>query len=257
MTTELGFSLDVGGAHTARTIMLDELRQLLETSSGPDQSRQGYRNAIVDDNVLGKRSEKSRVLSFRHLVDLYGLDPALLVFRGLVFFWNRDPEGRPLLAILSAYARDALLRQSANFILGTQANEIITRVALEHHIETAFPERFSPATLKSTAQNINSSWTKAGHLTGRNKKIRSRATPTPGSAAYAVFLGFLSGGRGLSLFETEYAKILDCPRQQTMELSQAAASKGWITTNQIHDVFEVSFSNIIGKEDLEKLREQN
>ncbi len=249
-----GFSGDTGGAHTSRTIMVEELHRLLDVVQDPFAEREQYRIAIVEENALGKRSAKTRILTYRHLTDLYGLDPSLLVFRGLRFFWEREVDGQALLALQCAYARDALLRSSAPFIHSTPEGTTISRESMETHIETVFPNRFSAATLKSTAQNLNSSWTKAGHLSGRAVKIRRRANPTPGNAAYAVFLGYLAGLRGLSLFGSPYAKLLDCSAERSLELAQQAAQKGWISVNHIGDVFEVSFPSLRNHSDRECLR---
>ncbi len=239
-----GFSGETGGAHASRTIMVDELQRLFEVVQDPFAERDQYRMAIIEQNALGKRSAKTRLLTYRHLSDLYGLDSNLLVFRGLRFFWEREVDGQALLALQCAYARDALLRSSASYILSTPEGTPLSREAMEAHIETVFPSRFSAATLKSTAQNLNSSWTKAGHLSGRAVKIRRRAAPTPGNAAYAVFLGYLAGLRGLSLFGSPYASLLDCSAERSLELAQQAAQKGWISVNHIGDVFEVSFPNL-------------
>lgn len=250
----LGFSGETGGAHASRTIMADELSRLLDAVQDPHAERDKYRSAIIDENTLGKRSAKTRVLTFRHLADLYGLNPDLLVFRGLRFFWERDPDGQALLALQCAFVRDALLRSSAPFITSTPDGVKVSREAMEAHIETLFPDRFSPATLKSTAQNLNSSWTKAGHLSGRAVKIRCRAQPTPGNAAYAVFLGHLAGLRGLSIFSSPYAKLLDCSAERSLELAQQAGQKGWLSINHIGDVVEVSFPNLLPRTDREWLQ---
>ena len=240
-----GFGGETGGAHSSRTIMVDELSRLLDAVQDPLAERDKYRLAIIEENALGKRSAKTRTLTFRHLADLYGMDSDLLIFRGLRFFWDRDPDGRPLLALQCAFVRDALLRSSAPFIYSKQEGVTVSRESMEMHIEALYPDRFSAATLKSTAQNLNSSWTKAGHLSGRAVKIRCKANPTPGNAAYAVFLGYLAGFRGLSLFSSPYAKLLDCSADRSLELVQQAGQKGWLSINHIGDVFEVSFPNLL------------
>ena len=249
-----GFSGETGGAHASRTIMVDELHRLLGVVQDPIADREQYRIAIIEENALGKRSTKTRSLTYRHLVDLYGLDPNILIFRGLRYFWDRDPEGQALLAFLCAFARDGLLRSSAPFITSTPEGVTVSREAMEAHIEAVFPDRFSPATLKSTAQNLNSSWTKAGHLAGRAVKTRCRAHPTPGNAAYAVFLGYLAGLRGLSIFNSPYAKLLDCSAERSLELAQQAGQKGWLSINHIGDVVEVSFPNLLQRTDREWLQ---
>lgn len=251
-----GFSFERGGAHIARTMMLDELTSLLTHVDRDTADRSDYLLAIEEDNCLGKRSGKTRRLTYRHLVDLYSLDPSNILFRAILYFWKRDEAGRPLLALLSTYARDGVFRATAPFILKTPHGTPVGREKLEDFIESLEPGRFSKATLKSTAQNINSTWTKSGHLQGRVKKTRVQPFPTPGSVAYALLLGYLSGARGPGLFGTEYIKLLDCSREKAIELASDASRKGWITLKRVGDVIEVLFPNLITEEEQEWLREQ-
>jgi len=253
---KFGFSFERGGAHTARTMMFNELRGLLSYVDKPEAPKSAYLRAIKEDNCLGKRSVRTRLLTYRHLADLYSLDSADILFRALSFFWNRDPSAQPLLALLCAYARDAVLRSTAQFIFAHPTGMMVTREALEYHIESQEPGRFSAATLKSTAQNINSTWTQSGHLAGCVKKIRTRVTPAAGNVSYALLLGYLSGFRGQSLFQTEYAKLLDCSFEQTIELAEEASRKGWIVFKRVGSVIEVLFPNLIRQEEMEWLSEQ-
>jgi len=52
-------------------MMLAELRQLFAYVDNPDASKETYFEAINTANCLSKRSGKTRVLTYRHLVDLY------------------------------------------------------------------------------------------------------------------------------------------------------------------------------------------
>ena len=165
--SRFGFSFERGGAHTSRTMMLEDLRVLLSHVERSDAEKDSYLQAIMDENCLGKRSAKTRMLTYRHLVELYSLDKNNILFRTLLYFWHRDADGQPLLAILCAYARDPIFRSSAQFILKFPEGAVIQRESLEDYIDAQEPGRFSKATLKSTAQNINSTWTKSGHLQGR------------------------------------------------------------------------------------------
>ncbi len=252
-----GFDSTGGGAHTARTMMFEELGLLMHSLDRPDAGKEDYRRAIHDENCLGKRSGKTRLLTYRHLVTLYSLDREKVLFRALRFFWKRDIEGRPLLALICAYARDPLLRALAPFIQNFQEGASVARTSLEEFIEGAYPGRFSPATLKSTAQNLNSTWTQSGHLRGKVHKVRSLAQPTAGNTAYALLLGYLSGARGPALFGTEYAKLLDAPFDQALGLAEKASRCGWIVNKRVGNVIEVLFPNLITKEEMEWLREQN
>jgi len=255
--SRFGFKDARGSAHSSRTIMLDELGILLSYLNRPDAQKSDYLHAIDDENCLGKRSGKTRTLTFRHLVDLYSLDTSALLFRALLYFWQRDPDGRPLLALLCAYSRDSILRSSASFILQAHEGTTISREGLEVFIDEIEPGRFSPATLKSTAQNINSSWTQAGHLTGKVRKIRSRALATPGSVSFALLLAYLTGARGESLFCSEYTKLLDCTFERALSLAEDASRRGWIVFKRVGEVIEVVFANLITAEEMEWVREQS
>ena len=253
----LGFSFERGGAHTARTMMLAELRALLSFVAVANAARADYQEAIQTANCLGKRSGKTRTLTFRHLANLYALDPSLLVFRALRFFWQRDVDGQPLLAALCAYSRDPLLRATGPFVLGFQEGATVTREAMEEFIDAQEPGRFSKATLKSTAQNINSSWTQAGHLAGRVRKVRARAVATPGTVSLALLLGYVSGLRGESLLKSDFTRMLDSSFEKTIVLAEDASRRGWISLKRVGQVVEVLFPNLITAQEMEWLREQN
>ena len=252
-----GFSGGRGGVHTARTMMLVELRALLSCVDAADAAKTEYLEAIQTANCLGKRSGKTRTLTFRHLADLYALDPGLLVFRALRFFWPRDVDGQPLLAALCAYTRDPIFRASAPLILGFHEGATVAREAMEAFIDAQEPGRFSQATLKSTAQNINSTWTQSGHLAGRVRKVRARAVATPGTVSFALLLGYVSGLRGELLFKSDFTRMLDCPFEQTIELAEHASRQGWISLKRVGQVVEVLFPNLITAQEMEWLREQN
>jgi len=253
----LGFSFERGGVHTARTIMLVELRALLSFVEWSDAAKADYLEAIQTANCLGKRSGRTRTLTFRHMADLYALDPSLLVFRALRFFWQREVAGQPLLAALCAYTRDPMLRATAPFVLAFPEGATVTREGTEEFIDAQEPGRFSKATLKSTAQNINSSWTQSGHLSGRVRKVRARAVATPGAVSLALLLGYVSGLRGESLFKSDYTRMLDCSFERTIELAEDASRRGWISLKRVGQVIEVLFPNLITAQEMEWLREPN
>lgn len=252
-----GFTSGVGGAHIARTMMLDELIALLDYVDDVNAKPEDYAAAIEEDNCLGKRSVRARKLTWQHLQSLYAFDPEVTLFRALLYFWRRDEAGRPLLALLCAYARDAVLRMSAPFVLGLNQGATITRQETEAFFEAEALDRFSPATVKSVAQNVNGTWTRSGHLTGRVRKTRTRPRPTAGAASYALLLGFLTGVRGEALFQTRFMKLLDCSVDEGIELAESASRKGWIVTKRAGDVIEVLFPTILNQKEMELLRGQS
>ena len=257
ISNRFGFRNQRSGVHLARTMMLEELRLLLSFVDDPQADKSIYVQAIENENCLSKRSGNTRSLTARHLSDLYGLDPSITIFHALRFFWKRDPDGQSLLALLCAYARDSILRSSAAFIQNHSPGQIVSRQALEKFIDHQEPGRFSKATLKSTAQNINSTWTQSGHLKGRAKKVRTQAQATPGSVSYALLLGYLNGARGESIFKTEYAGLLDCSFYRLIELATEASQKGWIVFKRLGEVIEVLFPNVLSEKEMEWIREQN
>lgn len=252
-----GYRSGRGGVHSSRTMMLPELQALLAYVDKPEALKSEYLEAIQIANCLGKRSGKTRVLTFRHLVDLYALDPNFVLFRALRFFWHRDIIGQPLLAALCAYSRDPIFRVTAPFVLEFQEGAIVAREVLEEFIDKQEPGRFSKATLKSTAQNINSSLTQSGHLSGRARKVRARAMATSGTVAFALLLGYLTGQRGETLFKSDYMRLLDCSFNRAIELAEDASRRGWITLKRVGQVIEVVFPNLINAQEMEWLREQN
>ena len=159
--------------------------------------------------------------------------------------------------MLCAYARDPILRITAPYILSFSEGAVLTRESLEEFIDAQKPGRFSKATLKSTAQNINATWTKSGHLNGRAKKVRGRAVPTAASISYAMFLGYLMGLRGQSLIQSEYSKLLDCSSGKIIELAEEASCKGWIDLKRVGDIIEIGFPKLISQHELELLHEQD
>lgn len=253
---KLGFSISISGAHLSRTIMLSELRQLFNYLPEATAEKEVYFEAIVDDNCLSKRSARTRLLTARHLADLYGLDNAFLLFRALKFFWYRAESARPQLALLLAYARDSILRMSAKHILSTSPGVQIQRQEIEDIISNQFPDRFSEATLRSTAQNINATWTQAGYLTGKVKKIRCISEPSEAAVCFALLLAYLRGTRGEELFTSEYVQLLNCRSDKAIDLIESSARKGWAVFKRVGSVVEVAFPSLINQQEMEWVREQ-
>lgn len=88
--------------------MLNELIALFEATP-PEASREQYRLDICDHNLLNKPTTKSRSLTYRHLVDLYGLGPEVPLLRVLRRLWPLELRAQPLLALQMSLARDPLL----------------------------------------------------------------------------------------------------------------------------------------------------
>jgi hypothetical protein len=255
--SRFGFRFEKGNTHAARSMMLEDLQTLLSCVRKPDSKKNDYRRAIIEENCLGKRSEETRKITSMHLGFLYGLDPSITVFRALRYFWERDIDGRPLIALLSAYSRDGLVRLSAPFVLPLIEGATFHREVLEEYIYKKEPNRFSEVSLKSVVRNLAATWTKSGHLVEKATKVRSRALVTTGSVSYALFLGYLCGVRGEALFSTEFTKLLDCSAARSIELAEESSRRGWIVFKRIGKVMEVQFPNLLTAQEREWIHEQD
>ncbi len=230
----LGFRDGEKGAHSSRTIMLAELATLLGAAPA-DAHRSRMRELVLDENLLGKRSAANRHNSFRHLSELYGLDAAMPAYRIFRRLWGEDAGGRPLLALLCAVARDPLLRASTDLVL-----DLAPGAGVDWRAFAATVDRpLAPTTLKSIGQNLASSWTQAGFLSGVMIKTRAQARATPGAATYALALGFMEGGRGGMLLSTAWTRLLDIPADGVLSLVQQASRRGWVEYRAAGDVIDL------------------
>lgn len=253
--SKFGFRFGRASVHTARTMMLAELTTLLTVVDAPDAGRSDYTEAIVEQNCLGKPSSNARSLTAEHLVDLYTLDPAVPLFRTMHYFWRRDPAAQPLLALLCTYTRDTLLRTTTPFIMKLPLGTTLPRSTMEHYLAAQEPDRFSAATLKSVAQNINATWTQSGHLSGRAVKVRTPAAPTAGSVAFALLLGYWAGLRGDFLFTSPFIELQDCSFDTALALAAEGSRRGWIVLNRVATVTEVLFPGLIPPKEMGWLHE--
>ena len=248
-----GFRSGERGTHTSRTIMLDELSQLLDAVPG-EASRRDYAQAVTEGNCLGKRTAATRKLSLQRLTELYGLDARLLLFRVFKGLWGRHEASRPLLALLLALARDPLLRATARAVVATPFGHELGRQAMKDALSGIVEGRLNDATLDKVVRNASSSWTQSGHLRGRGRKIRQRVAATPAAVAYALLTGFALGRRGRLLFETPWAEVLDAPPGELVEVAVDARRLGLVDLKQSGRMIDVSFPAMLTGRERELIR---
>jgi len=241
---DVGFRWGQKGTHTSRTIMLGELHSLFSTCR-PDATRDEYLSAIQEDNCLGKRTVATRRLSSQRLSELHALDPEVLLFRVMRRCWYADNNSQAMLALLLALARDPLLRVTAPPILRMRPGEELARQQLTDALQREVGSRLSESTLDKVVRNAASSWTQSGHLKGRGRKVRQRVAPTPLTAAYAMFLGYMTGARGVALFQSLWAQVLDAPVGELVQLGMDARRLGLLDMSQSGGVIDVSFSRLL------------
>jgi len=252
----LGFRNGSMSVHTSRTMMFGELALVLETVPGnvrPD----AYIAAIVEENVLGKPTQTTRQRTAKRLEELYCLGPNCALFRLMRHFWAADQASRPMLAFLAAAARDPLLRETTPFVQAIAVGEPVTPDEIAKHLDQKYPNRFRPTTLHSTAQNLASSWTQAGYLTGKVKKSRSIPTVTPVTAAFAFVLGYLCGLRGRLLLGCVWTRLLDRSPSDLSHLATEASKQGWLVYKHAGAIVEITFPGLLTASEEEASHESN
>ncbi len=235
-----GFRSGAKGTHTSRTIMLEDLAETLAFTA-PEGTRDDYVNAIVRSNCLGKRTVATRRLSLQRLSELYSLNPGVRLFRALRALWTHHQSSRPLLALLLALARDPLLRGTARAVLTTPVGHEFARQPMKEAVSDVASKRLNDDTLDKVVRYASSSWTQSGHLDGRGRKIRKRVPATPAATAYALLVGFATGRRGRSLFDTPWCRVLDDDAAELIEQALLAKNLGLLDIKQSGSIVDVSF----------------
>lgn len=239
----VGFRLGDKGTHTSRTMMLSELTALLPTV--PDSAaRADYASSIIESNCLDKPTASTRRLTNQRIGELYGLDPSIALFRVLRRLWFADEAGRPLLALLTALARDPLLAASAAPVIELEPGAEYRKDPVTDALRELTHERFNDAILDKVVRNISSSWAQSGHLEGRTFKRRVKVTATPGSVAFALYLAFVCGYRGEELMSSPWVRVLDATPPQAVELALAAKRIGLIDLRVADRVVDISFKRL-------------
>jgi hypothetical protein len=216
-----------------------------------------FSTAIVEENILEKPTLSSRKKSLCHLFELYGMDVSKALFRVLWELGHADLDSLPQLCLVCAYVRDPQLCHSYELIRTLRLGEVLARSNMEQHLEIGFPGRFSPAMKKSMAQNVNTTWTFGGHLAGRVKKTRRFPEPRPVSAAYAMFVGYLTGLRSERLLDSAFASLVAPNRSQLQAALSLASAKGLLSLKQAAGIVEFDFSNLLTPTEQSLLHESN
>lgn len=244
----LGFRAGSSGPHAARTMMLADLRLLLEHVP-PTATAADYAAAIGTGNVLGKASGRARALAWKHLRALYGLDPGNPIFRALRRLWPLSPPAQPLLALTAALARDPLLGGTLPFVLDKPLGAPAERAEMEAFLARTLPDRLSPATLRSTSQNVMATWTGAGLFTPGRRKVRSAPPASPEAVTLGLFLGHLQGRSGERLFTTAWMAIHGGVATPVEDLAREAARRGLLVYRRAGGVTEVRFPGYLEPEE--------
>lgn len=238
---KLGFKYGSSGAHSARSMMIAELSELLALyPKGADLDI--IKRDILEFNVLHKPTDNSRKLTFRHLHDLYTLDNNVCLYRNFLALWEQtDVPQRPLLALQLAFCRDPLLRLAIPMLRTTSSGESYSKEQTIELIERYNPGGYSSSSLRSFAQNINGSLTQAGFLQRRTKKVRIQPGIGASNVAFGLFIAHLHGEDGSLALRSQWVKLLGLNQDDILAFARNAHSRGLIKFTHAGDVMEIRF----------------
>jgi hypothetical protein len=223
--------------------MFDDLAAVL-AATPPEAHRSDYVRAITEGNCLGKPTASTRRLSSQRLTELYALDPSVAIFRVLRRLWDMDPDGRRLLAILCALARDPLLAATAGPVISLSPGDEFLREPAKQAVRQVVGERLNDAILEKVVRNAASSWTQTGHMEGRTFKKRRLVRATAPCAGFALYLSHLAGFRGSEIFSSGWFVVLDCPPPTAQELAIEAKRIGLIDLRMAGSVVDLNLDRL-------------
>lgn len=229
----------------SHTIGVPHLVELLREVPD-DAPAEGYRHAVVEDNVLGRSTHAGRLRAYRHLRELYLLDPTAPAFAALRRLWDLASSTRPLIAGLLAFTRDELLRASWPAVARRTPGAVVTSEDLSNAVAERHAGELSAATLGKIGRNTAASWTQTGHLVGRTRKTRTEVEPAPAAIAFASYLGHLAGARALGVLDNPWSGLLDISTAEHLDALRRAHDVGLLDLRAAGHVVEVGFSYIVG-----------
>ena len=224
-------------------MMLRELQALLAAVPG-QEPYEAYARAVLEDNVLDKATAATRTKTLLHLRHLYALREDVPLFVALRELWPRDETAQPLIALMSASARDPLLRATADYMLGAPVGTRVTPEILGAEVAEAYPSRYKPGVIHHIGQNTGSSWNQAGYLEGRVRKYRSHPQPTEMALVFALYLGHLEGRAGPALFTTLWARLLEADDRWLRDKAADAGRSGWIDHASSGGMLDIGFRHL-------------
>ena len=235
-------SLRTTASHTIGVPHLIEVLRAVPT----DAPQACYREVIVDENLLGRPTQAGRQRTFRHLRELYFLNPSRREFLALRRLGLLDAAAQPLMAGILSFTRDSVFRASFHAVQQAPVGAIVTSDDLAKAVAAVHWADFSAETLAKTGRNTAASWTQTGHLAGRTKKVRQRVIATPAAVAYAAYLGYLAGKRGVGVLSTPWSALLDLPAGSALDALRSAHAHGLIDLLIAGNVVDVSFPLVEG-----------
>jgi hypothetical protein len=229
--------------HTSRTIMFPELEKVM--NHGLETGR--FLESL-EDNVASKTTKSNIAKTNNYLKLLYSFNNDDQSFAGFKYFWQVASDSqRPIIALLFALGRDYLLSESIEVVLKTPVGEKAKIEKFKDNLELFHPSRFTYKTKLSVAQNIASSWKKAGYITGKVKNIRTKPAIGFVHVAFAMLLSYLSGDRGEFIMKSQGLRALELPEREIRELAFEASKRDLLEYQFSGNLTSISFNNLLKK----------
>ena len=179
------------------------------------------------------------------------------MFRAFRQLYFSEDKGQNVLAFQLAYARDPILRAFGPFLLGLEIGQQITSQGTEKVVAKLYPDRFTSASRRSFAQNINGTWTQAGFLRGKVTKTRVQPVVSWVNVAFALFMAFLQGYQAKMMLVSEWVRLLGLSEEEVLHLASQAAQKGFMVYRRTGEVMEFRFPGLLTNQEHEWLHESN
>ena len=234
------YFLPLKTVHTSRTIMLDEFTILMNYHSGDSDF-----TLALDENIMGKKTQDNIKKTNKAILRLYSLDNKFPPFQCFNYFYQSvDSSEKPLLTFIYAYYMDFLLHESIDIVSSVPEGERVPTENFMNNIESKHFGRYSPKTCLSAAQNIASSWKKAGFIQGKIKNIRTKVKPTANTLAFAFLMAYLNDDRGEYILQDKFVQILEVNNTTLKDLTAEANIKGLMEFRAAGSVVSISFNNL-------------
>ena len=138
-------------------------------------------------------------------------------------------------------ARDSLFRTATSALLERHLGQTLTRQEVAALLDEFSAGRLSPGELRHTAGNVLSSWAQTGLIASVEQPCRQAPLATATTCAFALFLGWLEGGRGQLLLRTAFAQLVAEEAGSVLTLASHAAQRGLLELLNAGGVVEIRF----------------
>lgn len=232
-----------GSIHQARTIMFSELEKVMDFSVDNDTFFDSLEN-----NVFGKKSSDGVRQTGQFLRKLYGFDVNNPQFAAFKYFWKiTESDDKKHLAFLYAVTQDDYLAESIPVLQKVKPGHKVSVELFEELIGKYHPNKYSPNTRKSMAQNIASSWKQAGFIEGKVRNIRVEPEIGYKVACFAFLLAYLQGDRGDYIWNSIPVKSLNLPESRLRELAAECAKYDLMQYNHAGSITSIGFKTLLQK----------